>query len=253
MKKSALFVVALMALMFGLSSCEKANNTNLTYDKVSWGILSYVNGNYLVWSDAGENFYVTNVDEFESSVFPGRKNDRVLIGYNEVGSIDPAKSYYMPSATSNKNIEVVIFLPFVTSDKNGIKTFTHMTEEELTAMGDDPLTVKAVSFGNGHINIEFTVSYNPVSEDATKHKLTMIYDDDYDGEAPDGKWHFWLMHNAFTDLNGPEEMYTFSTFNLFEILPEGTTEADIVLHWYDYHSDTNRSVVEWDREYKFSL
>ena len=246
MKKTLLLVVAFATMILGLSSCEKTSNGDISYSKIAWGILHYINGNYLVYSDADQNYYVTNVDEFASNVFPERKNKRVLIGYNELDDIDPSKSYYVPMAAANKNIDLVMFLPFVTA-KDGILFSSEMDDEDLTAMGEDPLTVKDVSFGQGYINIGFDVLYDSAANE--QHKLTLIYNDNPDDA--DGKYHLWLMHNAFTDVNGLQKMYTYSTFDLDEVIPDEKTSADIVLHWYDFTSEVDRTVIEWKKEYTY--
>ncbi len=240
-KYSWLLCAAFMAVAVGgLSSCESSND--VSYSKMAYGILEYVSGNYIITTDDQQNLYVTNEDDFENGTFSSRRG-RVLVGYNEEGDIDPTKSYYKPSATANRNIEMVAFLSFVMSD---IKPYSAMTSEEITAMGDDEINISDVSFGNGYINVLFSIDYTPSLN--VEHKLTMVHKDD----TTDGKIHLYLMHNAFTDYGGSDSIAINSSFNLYDVLDESDTEADIVLHWWWHASDTDMTLKEYSAEYHFA-
>ena len=243
MKKLFLLLasVFMSVAVVGLVSCKK-DGGDIVYKNMSFGILKYVNGNYIVTTDANENLYVVNEDEFPSGTFSQRRG-RVFIGYNVINNIDPSQSYYDENASGNYNIEMIAFLSFVRPE---IKTYSEMSDEEITAMGGDPIDVNEVTFGNGYINARFMVNYD--SSSGVEHKLTMVY---HDENKEDGKLHLWLMHNAFTDDYGTEKLLVYSSFNMEDILPDEVNEADVVLHWYWYTSDQDLTLTEYTREVDF--
>lgn len=205
----ALFAVLLSVV--GLTSCLDDDNHEWLQMKECWGTVIGTQEEFKIVTDLGNTLLVA---ENDNPSFQVEDSMRVVATFTELEQKD--ENVY--------NIRINAIRQLLTKDP---LYSSQLDEQQVDSVGHDPIEMYYAWFGGSYLNIEFGVYF---SDPQTAHMLNLVVDEE---RSTDKQVYVKLTHNAFEDTR-MYRGYGRVSFNIADLIPEGTDQIVVVLEWTDY-------------------
>lgn len=175
MKRMLFLFSALLAL--AAVSCS-VNDDEGEYYQYRLGIIEGSSAaTFTILTDDG---YRLKPSEFLSSGYEIVDGKRVLVQFAIVSEAESSEVDYEVKVAMIENVPV--------------KDIISANEEVRDSLGNDPVTISALTMGNGYLNVQFSF----YGQDADKHYLYMVYDEEK--QDKEGYIALDFHHNAHDDI-----------------------------------------------------